>query len=334
MVLIKGRLALVILLAYGLIGFALASGIRAGRARAQEPISKHAETQDHNVPTEGKKIAQTAYVIEPPDLLTVELLKALPDQPLTGERLVRTDGTVNLGFYGHVVVAGLTIDQARERVEQHLSTFVRNPKVNLDVYSYNSKGYYVIAEGARGDNQTVRLPFTGNETVLDAISQIGGLPPVSDKGRIWLARPGQGVMPIKWNAIVKDGDPATNYQMQPNDRIYIATSAELMEKREPMEASTTPRGDVGWTVTAVNGRIHVAGSGFSAYADSVRATGQPEQLLLEGNVRLSYDKDGTQMKVSADRFALGQVGGAIQFTLSNTKAAESVEKKLMPVPIR
>ena len=174
-------------------------------------------------PKEGAKVAQVAYVIEPPDLLTVELFKAAPDRPLSGERLVRTDGTIDLGFYGSVQVAGMTIDQARARVEKYLSTVIRDPKVHLDVYSYNSKGYYVIAEGAGKGDQAVRLPFTGNETVLDAIAQIGGLPPTSD-GRIWLARPGTGVMPINWNAIVKAGDPSTNYQMQPMDRIYISTA--------------------------------------------------------------------------------------------------------------
>ena len=175
-------------------------------------------------PKEGAKVAQVAYVIEPPDLLTIELFKSAPDRPLTGERLVRTDGTVDLGFYGSVQVAGMTIDQARARVEKYLSTTIRDPKVHLDVYSYNSKGYYVIADGGGKGDQTVRLPFTGNETVLDAIAQIGGLPPASDSTRIWLARPGTGVMPINWNAIVKAGDPTTNYQMQPMDRIYISTA--------------------------------------------------------------------------------------------------------------
>jgi len=174
-----------------------------------------------NVPKEGAKVSQVAYVIEPPDLLTVELLKSLPDRPLVGQRLVRTDGSINLGFYGSVCVAGLTIDQAKERVEQFLSQYIRNPKVNLDVYSYNSKGIYVVADGAGFGEQAVRLPFTGNETVLDAVSQIGGLPPVASKSRVWLARPGCGVMPVNWNGIVQCGDCSTNYQLVPGDRVYI-----------------------------------------------------------------------------------------------------------------
>ena len=43
------------------------------------------------------------------------------------------------------------------------------------MFAYNSKVYYVITEGAGAGDLVARLPITGNETVLDAISQINGL---------------------------------------------------------------------------------------------------------------------------------------------------------------
>ena len=55
------------------------------------------------------------YVIEPPDIIVVEVLEALPGRPITGERLVRPDGTISLGFYGDVHVRGLTIHRPRSR---------------------------------------------------------------------------------------------------------------------------------------------------------------------------------------------------------------------------
>ena len=72
-----------------------------------------------------------------------------------------------------------------------------------------------------------RVPFTGNETVLDAISQIGGLPAVSSKRHIWIARrsPGPGgpnnVLEINWQSITQCGGTDTNYQMMPGDRLYV-----------------------------------------------------------------------------------------------------------------
>lgn len=58
------------------------------------------------------------------------------------------DGTISLGLHGAVRVAGLTIDDAREAIERHLTQYIKEPKVNVDIYAYNSKFYYIIADGA------------------------------------------------------------------------------------------------------------------------------------------------------------------------------------------
>ncbi len=42
------------------------------------------------------------------DFVLIEVLEALPGRPLTGERPVRRDGTISLGFYGDIQVFGLT----------------------------------------------------------------------------------------------------------------------------------------------------------------------------------------------------------------------------------
>ena len=71
-----------------------------------------------------------------------------------------------------------------------------------------------------------RFPITGNETVLDAICQINGLNSSSSK-RIWIARPtnkpGNGrILPVEWDAIASQGCTATNYQIMPGDRVFVA----------------------------------------------------------------------------------------------------------------
>jgi polysaccharide export outer membrane protein len=185
-----------------------------------------------DVPREMNKQPLPRYVIEPPDILLVEstvFLKA--DQPIRGQHLVRPDGTIGLGIYGDVFVAGMTLERAREAVFQYLKAD-RLPglksvnQISVDVLAYNSKWYYVITDGGGYGEQVVRLPITGNETVLDAISQINGLAPVSDKKRIWVARrnPGHGaeqVMPVDWIGISQHGTTSTNYQLLPGDRLYV-----------------------------------------------------------------------------------------------------------------
>ncbi len=158
--------------------------------------------------------------------VTVSLAAAHGMQQIQGEHLVRPDGTVGLGIYGSVYVSGLTLDQARAAIEAHLSRSLLDPEISIDVFSYNSKYCYVIADGAGYGQQIVRLPITGKETVLDAISQIYGLPQVSS-ARIWVARPNGRdpdhwqMLPVNWHAITIGGSPATNYQLFPGDRVFI-----------------------------------------------------------------------------------------------------------------
>lgn len=152
-------------------------------------------------------------------------------QQIAGEHLVRADGTVYLGTYGSVRVTGLTLTEARIKIEQQLAATIQDPKITLDVLAYNSKVLYVIFDGAGAGQQVYRLPITGNETVLDAISKVNGLGFVSDKQHIWVARPappGGGcdqVLPVDWVGVTTKGQTATNYQLLPGDRVFVKAYA-------------------------------------------------------------------------------------------------------------
>ena len=69
--------------------------------------------------------------IQPPDVIIVELLEALPGRPITGERLVRPDGTISLGFYGDIHVRGLTIEQAKVKIILHLRRYIIDEVLGL-----------------------------------------------------------------------------------------------------------------------------------------------------------------------------------------------------------
>jgi protein involved in polysaccharide export with SLBB domain len=148
-------------------------------------------------------------------------------QQARGEHLVRMDGTINLGSYGCVYVAGLTLAQAKVAIERHLSQYVLDPEITVDVGVYNSKYYYVIADGAGYGQAVYRFPVVGKETVLDAINNIGGIPIVGSKKKIWVARPAPAnhpclqILPVDWQAIAMGGATTTNYQLFPGDRVYI-----------------------------------------------------------------------------------------------------------------
>ncbi|HEX6964042.1 MAG TPA: polysaccharide biosynthesis/export family protein [Lacipirellula sp.] len=159
--------------------------------------------------------------------ISVSLVASAGAQAVTGQHLVAMDGRVNLGTYGAVYVAGLTIDEAREAIETKLSERLEDPEVYVDVLAYNSKVFYVITQGAGLGDDVTRLPITGNETVIDAVAALGGISQVSST-RMWIARPApngvgcEQILPVNWNEIAQGASTATNYQLMPGDRLFIA----------------------------------------------------------------------------------------------------------------
>jgi polysaccharide biosynthesis/export protein len=159
-------------------------------------------------------------------IVTASLAEMATKQQIAGQHLVGPDGRVTLGSYGSVGVVGMTVEQAKAAIEQHLSQFLDSPEISLDVFAYNSKVYYVVTQGAGQGDSVYRFPVTGNETVLDAISQINGLNFNCSK-RIWIARPTDEpghvqVLPVEWDAITSQACASTNFQILPGDRVFVA----------------------------------------------------------------------------------------------------------------
>jgi polysaccharide biosynthesis/export protein len=178
--------------------------------------------------------------------LSVSLTDLSGKQVVSGEHLVRPDGTVSLGIYGEVEVARKTLAEVRQTLEEHLARYFQNPQLSVDVLAYNSKVFYIVVDGGGYGEQVLRLPCTGNATVLDAISQVEGLSQVSSK-QIWIARPlpdnedESNILCVDWEAITARGIARTNYQILPGDRIYvkadcmIATDNFLAKFLSPIE---------------------------------------------------------------------------------------------------
>jgi polysaccharide export outer membrane protein len=158
--------------------------------------------------------------------ISVTLADTAAKQQISGQHLVGPDGTVTLGSYGSVSVVGMTLAEAKFAIEQHLGKSLEKPEISLEIFGFNSKVYYIVTQGAGMGDGVYRFPITGNETVLDAISQINGLQQVSSK-KIWIARPTDEKgkiqnLPVKWEEITADAYACSNYQVLPGDRVFIA----------------------------------------------------------------------------------------------------------------
>jgi polysaccharide biosynthesis/export protein len=239
--------------------------------RARTPSQRVAREKEKR--PEQKKFGP-APIVEPPDILLVEVLEALPGRPISGERLVRPDGTISLGYYGDVHVAGLTLPEIKEKVVLHLRRYItdevlgladgggpeipfiddatkdprlRDPRMTdrvfVDLTTYNSGNYYVEGEVSIPG----KLPYTGNDTVLDVIDYAGGLLPSADRSRIRLIRsfpkgsPVE-VLPVDYDEVVMGTDSSTNYHFLPNDRLVVPRKQDDQPQKpaSPRQSEPSP----------------------------------------------------------------------------------------------
>jgi polysaccharide export outer membrane protein len=179
-----------------------------------------------------------------PIIRTVSLAFTAAAQQIAGPHLVRPDGTVDLGTYGQVFVAGLTIQDAKKKIEKHLSAELQDPEVLLDIQDYRSKVYYIVTKQPGVGVSVQALPLDGSETVLDAIRRVGGIGAETDPTAVYIARPRTDggcplIIPVDLKAIAILGDARTNYQLLPGDRLVLPPE-DLAEFTAYVDAFTAP----------------------------------------------------------------------------------------------
>jgi hypothetical protein len=112
--------------------------------------------------------------------------------------------------------------------------------VFVDVTAYNSNNYYILGDVL----VTGKLPWTGNETVLDALQHAGGLMTTAEPKDIRLVRPARGGKParvykVDLASIQERGDVSTNYQLFPNDRLVVGRN-DVVKKTVEIDRLNAP----------------------------------------------------------------------------------------------
>lgn len=208
-----------------------------------------------DVPRELARTVLPPYVVEPGDVLLVQ--PADLDSPirLPGDQPVLPDGTINLGRYGHLQVAGLTVEQIEAGIRALVEARDGRPPgpLTVRIVTRASKVYYVLGEV----NAPGAFNLTGRECALDGILAAGGLTDRASRRDIILCRPTPPgappvVLPVCYLQIVQLGDTTTNYQLQPGDRIYVPTRTFTEElfgchhKGSPCHAGHHPKRSRSW----------------------------------------------------------------------------------------
>jgi len=234
---------------------------------------------------------------------------------------VAPDGRVNLGIYGPVKLSGLRVEDAKRKLEEHLSKWFETPTISLNVHAYNSKFYYVITESTnqRSDGESVfRMPSTGNETVLDAVASLGGLE--KSNVTIWISRPNRegtdATLKVDWDAITRGANTTSNYQLLPGDRLFISRATDNLNAR---------------AVTEQFNKL-VLQKQFSQAVDLVKglpeadATTEPLKSLREKAGQLQQNL--TAIQQASDEEVAGLIADLKETQLADIKVRKALREKL------
>jgi protein involved in polysaccharide export with SLBB domain len=229
----RGRTALVLVWLAGLAGCSTSGGqitlFPAGH-RLIEParVLREISGPPPEIGRELDKRPAPPFIVEPGDVLLAQPAGLGSSIRLPGDQPVLPDGTIKLGRYGPLLVAGKTVEQIEVEVNERVAPKNADDRIVVRLVSRESKVYYVLGEV----NAPGAFQLKGRETVLDAIVTAGGLNSNASRRNIILVRPTpppscRVVLPVQYNAIVQLGDTTTNYQIKAGDRVYVPSRCFL-----------------------------------------------------------------------------------------------------------
>jgi protein involved in polysaccharide export with SLBB domain len=177
------------------------------------------------------------FTLGPGDKVEIEVLGDTNSNALT---IVAPDGKIYYNLLPGIDVWGLTLPEAKQRLEAELSKYVRQlPQISLVLRGVESKRVWVLGRVQAPGVYPMAAPMT----LLEAISLAGGTLSLSsfrdqsaagmteelaDLRRSFVLRQGK-MLPLDFYRLLNEGDIKQNIYLQPDDLIYLpaATAREI-----------------------------------------------------------------------------------------------------------
>ena len=161
------------------------------------------------------------YRVGSKDVLKVGIYRE-PD--LSGDYVIAGDGTINFPLLGHVRVEGKTVSEIEKQLETQLAKdYLVNPSVSVRVGEYRSQQIQLLGAVKKPGTYTLRGPTT----LLEIISQAGGIDPREGGSKVIVLRPRKGkegedlYFTVNLDLLLKGADLSANIPLHRNDTVYV-----------------------------------------------------------------------------------------------------------------
>jgi len=134
---------------------------------------------------------------------------------------VRPDGRISLELAHDVRAAGLTPEQLSRSLTQSYSRELNNPRVTVIMRTFTSERVYIQGEV----NNPKLVPLAAKLTLLQSISEAGGLKDTARTSEIVIIRRGAEGKPFAFKAdisnILKGENPSQDIALMPFDIVFV-----------------------------------------------------------------------------------------------------------------
>jgi polysaccharide biosynthesis/export protein len=157
--------------------------------------------------------AKPPYVIGPLDVISV---KVWNNPNLSSPLDVGPDGMISMPLIGQIKADGLTKEQLKETVADHLKEFLNSPEVDVQVLKVNSKRFFVYG----GVGRPGEYPLVEETTIMDALSSVGGFKEFANTKKIYVLR-GTQKFNFNYKEVSKGKNLEQNIRILSGDRIFV-----------------------------------------------------------------------------------------------------------------
>jgi polysaccharide biosynthesis/export protein len=157
------------------------------------------------------------YLIGAGDVLAITVY-GRSDLAGTGGKGSRVDvsGSIQLPLVGSVQVAGLSLQQVRDRLQTAFKQYLREPSVVVEVAEYRSHPIYLLGQFKGPGTHYMDRPTN----LLQGLALGGGLDNTANLRGACLLR-GTRLMAVDIYSLLHDGDQRQNIWLEGGDTIYV-----------------------------------------------------------------------------------------------------------------
>lgn len=163
------------------------------------------------------------FQILPGDVLQINVWK---EEGLDQELVVLPDGTITFPLIGAVTARGMTPSALQADVKRRLSAMIPDASVTVTVKSPLGHTVSVMGQvGKPGD-----IVIGRRTTVMQALSQAGGLTPFAKESDVHVLRTEGGLkmsIPVPYDRIAKGDDLDKDIDLKPGDIVFVPTAGLL-----------------------------------------------------------------------------------------------------------